>query len=277
MVEKLYLERHKDLSHVSAAILDVVEELDAAYENGHCPRPENLYMYDYFRKVFAPGDLVVLSGNSAMRNSFLFAEIVNQVAYDSCCVLSRDSKLFARDLLMKKTGLSNKKICGREWFADEDWNCFTDAIAQLNSSGLLLGGIPSNVGELDAIIKGEIIRSGMRGDEVRYQLFVDNLTPLLEVPRVEDQSSSSALSSVLSELKRVAVARRLLVCVVHHAHEASWVEEQSIIDRYADATFSLRSRPDQHAFGQEPNCTFSMKIKGRAVVDATELRIDTLL
>lgn len=143
MAEIFYLERHKDLSHVSAAILDVVEEIEAAYEAGPSPRPENLYMYDYFGKVFAPGDLVVLSGNSEMRNSFLFAEIVNQADYDSCCVLSHDSKLFARDMLMKKTGLNNKKIFGREWFADEDWDCFNDAIAQLNSSKLLLGGIPA--------------------------------------------------------------------------------------------------------------------------------------
>lgn len=260
----------KGMSHVSAAILDVVEELEAAYDAEPCVHPEDLDMYDHFR-VFAPGELVVLFGNSAVRNARFLSVMINQSKnYDSCCVLSHDSKLFVRILLMQECGVSYNKICGLEWFDEKDWERFTDAIAQLNSSELLLGGIPSNVSELDALIKDRI-----SSDEERYQLFVDNLTPMFAASRIEGQPPSSTLSAVMSELKRVAVARRLLVCVVHHAQEASWAEEQSIIDRHADAILSLRSRPDRHAFGQQPNCTFFMKVKGRAVVESTELRIDT--
>lgn len=265
---------YEGLSHVSAALHDVVDELEAAYEAEPCPRPENMNMHDYFDEVFALGNLVVLSGNSEVRNLLFFAEMVNQAAYDSCYVLSRDSKLFARTLLMKKSGLSYKKICGREWFAEEDWDHFTDVLAQLNSSKLFIGHIPSDVIELDAIIKREIVVGRISSDEARYQLFVDNLAPLLDAAHSEGRSPSSALLFVLSELKRVAVARRLQVCVVHHAHEANWTEEQSLIARHADAVLALESRPDRREFGQEANCTFSMSVNGQITVEPTSLRID---
>ncbi|MDD5300332.1 MAG: DnaB-like helicase C-terminal domain-containing protein [Gallionella sp.] len=275
MADIYNFERHKVLSHVSSAILEVVEELEAAYNAEPCARPEDRDMYDYFGDVFAPGDLVVLSGNNAVRNVFFLSAMINQSKiYDSCCVLSHDSKLFARILLMQECGVSYNKMCGLEWFDEKDWDRFTDAIELLNSSKLFLGDIPLNVNELDALIKWEIIRGRISSDEVRYQLFVDNLAPLLDAAHLEGRSPSLALSSVLSELKQVAVARRLQVCVAHHAHEANWVEEQSVIARHADAVLTLESRPDRWEFGQEANCTFSMSVNGQVTVEPTSLRID---
>lgn len=274
---------HDDLSilppmHVAAALLQVVEDLESAYMHDSCIRPSDLVMHDYFEAVFTPGELVVLSGNSEMRNSFFASEMIHQLLmgdYGTCGVFSRDSKAFARTLLAQASGIGENKLLGREWFDDDDWPKLREALEWLNSSRLLVGEIPLNMDLLKSSVKKNIELGRINcGDGVRSQLFVDNLQQLLEQVDRDGESLSTALSTVLTELKKLAVEMQLQVTVVNQASEADLAKEQSVIVHHADAILSLVSRPDQSEFGQEANCTFSMSVNGQVTVEPTSLRID---
>lgn len=272
--------RREEPQSVSTILLDVLEDIESAYEPDCSKQAADLNIAAHFATVFSQGQLIVLSGNSDERNSYFLSELICQLALygmsESSVVFCRNQKTFTRTLLAQVSGISATKLLVPEWLDDDDWSRLTDALKSLNNAHLLVGEIPANLGLLDAAVKCHVGRYEISvAEEMRCYVFIDNLQSLLDAAKRECESSLATLSSVLVGLKLLAVEMQLQIVVVNSASEAEFAAAQSVIACHANAILTLLSWSDEQEFGREENCTFTMSANGQVLVEPTSLRIDT--
>lgn len=229
-------------------LLEVVEDIERAY-SGDYSSAYDIFCADEFSQCFEPGRVIVLCGNNTAFNRRFIALLVNHLLFQklrTCAVFSLNSKEFARMQLSILSGISVEKLL-TGGLLDDDWSCLTRALGKLNEAPLYL----ENMHELHLVssIRGYVSRCADQTDgSRRCPALIDGL----QIDECE-----------MAGLKNLAVELQLPVFIT--CDDAALQIEQ------ADVLLTLTSY--EPTAGQFWNCIFSMHYNGRALIEATEIRV----